>query len=673
MTATRVGIVTVSDSAWANASADRSGPTVRELVEEHGYECARTVIVPDNEERIREVVKLWCDQGLVDWIITTGGTGFGVRDLTPEAISPLLEREASGIVHLLLSASIQHTPLAALSRPVAGTVGNTLIVTLPGSVKAVKENLSALFSNGLVDHAIDLIKGGNGKQVHAAMGSSHPQVAQNPSASAHHHHHHHHHHHDHDHRAPQPRSTLSHDPSLPASSRHRVSPYPLISLEQALDTILKEIEPLKAISRPVTPALAGYILAEDVYAPQNVPPSKTTSVDGYALRCQPSFLISKSFADVAPAATDKPGVFSVLTSQNHALSETLPEGSIFRINTGGPLPSGADTVIMVEDTELVSTVKDSNGQDVDEKEVRTLVQVPAAENVRDPGSDVRVGDLVLQSNEVISSLGGEIGTLAFVGRRQVQVYRKPVVAILSTGNEIIDVQSPQPLPSDGWGGIWDTNRPSLQAVLEGMGYSVVDLGVVPDDIDAHVQAIQKGLRSADLLLTTGGTSMGASDLLKPVIERNFGGVVHFGRVTMKPGKPTTFASIPTTEGDHGRKFMFALPGNPASALVTFHVFVVPALRRLGGWPIERCQLPRIRVQLGNPMRLDARTEFHRVIIRAGEGGLRALSTGGQRSSRVASLSGANGLVVLPMRTEGGPERLEAGEYVDAVIIGELQM
>lgn len=147
-----------------------------------------------------------------------------------------------------------------------------------------------------------------------------------------------------------------------------------------------------------------------------------------------------------------------------------------------------------------------------------------------------------------------------------------------------------------------------------MGYKVIDLGVVPDELStrysqsacseisnsltSHVNAIKRGLEEADLLLTTGGTSMGPADLLKPVIERHFNGTVHFGRVTVKPGKPTTFASIPTPGGKNGeRKPVFALPGNPASALVTFHIFVVPALRRLGGWPRSQCQLPRVRVQV----------------------------------------------------------------------------
>lgn len=119
--------------------------------------------------------------------------------------------------------------------------------------------------------------------------------------------------------------------------------------------------------------------------------------------------------------------------------------------------------------------------------------------------------------------------------------------------------------------------------------------IIVGSVESHVSAIKKGLEQADILLTTGGTSMGPADLLKPVIERHFDGTVHFGRVAIKPGKPTTFASIPNPGG--AKKFVFALPGNPASAVVTFHIFVVPALRRLGGWSKEQCQLPRVRVQV----------------------------------------------------------------------------
>jgi gephyrin len=176
------------------------------------------------------------------------------------------------------------------------------------------------------------------------------------------------------------------------------------------------------------------------------------------------------------AASDPPGVYKVVTPRNHSLSTPLPDGFIYRINTGAPLPAGADTVIMVEDTRVVSTHDDG-----EEKEVETLLQVPPQQDVRTPGSDVQKGDLVLRRGDLISARGGEIGLLAFVGRKNVEVYQKPIVAILSTGNEITDIQSTNSgIGEDGWGGIWDTNRPSLQAALEGMGYQVLDLGIVQD-------------------------------------------------------------------------------------------------------------------------------------------------------------------------------------------------
>ncbi|GLB34197.1 putative molybdenum cofactor biosynthesis protein [Lyophyllum shimeji] len=647
-----VAVLTVSDRASLDSSADVSGPTIQTILNEQQgkFKCAHRQIVPDDIVPIQGAVKRWSQQEDIDWIITTGGTGFGVRDLTPEAIKPLLEREAPGLVHLLLSTSLNHTPLAALSRPVAGTIGRTLIVTLPGSVKAVKENLQALLNAGLVEHAIDLIKGGEGRRVHAQLAEASGEA---PRPAASHHHHDHHHHHGYVHHAPQPRTTLSHDPSASVSARHRQSPYPLVSLQEALRFIESNVQPLAITTCRVDPTLKGHVLASDIYAPNNVPPCPTTNVDGYALR-----------------STDPPGVYKVLTSQTHSLSHPIPSGSVYRINTGGPLPAGADAVIMVEDTRLVAIYEDPGSPlDGEEKEIETLAQVFAGENIRAPGSDVREGDLVLQKGEVIRSSGGEVGTLAFVGRKEVEVYKKPVVALLSTGNEIIDLQSAKSHSGDEWGVIFDTNRPSLQAALEGMGYQVVDLGIVPDNVDAHVAAIKRGVETADILLTTGGTSMGPTDLLKPVIERHFNGTIHFGRVTIKPGKPTTFATIPFQNGVS--KPMFALPGNPASALVTFHVFVVPALRLLGGWPQTSIHLPRVRVELQSEMYLDPRTEFHRVIIRAAPDGLKAFSTGNQRSSRVASLSGANGFVILPPKT-ADTVKLEIGNHVDAVLIGELE-
>ncbi|KNZ76431.1 Gephyrin, partial [Termitomyces sp. J132] len=645
----------VSDTASHGLAEDKSGPTIQEIVKGQGskFVCSEYVCVPDEISQIQSVVKRWTEQENIDWIITTGGTGFGVRDITPEAIKPLVEREASGLVHLLLSASLKHTPFAALSRPIAGTIGKTLVVTLPGSVKAVKENMETLLNAGLVEHAVELTRGGTGQQVHDEMAKDSGEK----SRGLYHHHHHHHH-------TPQPRSTLSHDPSGPGkdesilfaievSSRHRQSPYPLISMQEALQLIERNVHCLGIITRRVEYNLRGYVLAVDVSASQDVPRVPSTNVDGYAVR-----------------ATDPPGVYKVLTSQIHSISQTVPPGSVFRVNTGGPLPIGSDAVIMVEDTRLVSTYKDSDGDlEGEEKEIEILIKVPEKENIRFPGTDVRVGDIVLQKGDIITSGGGEVGTLAFVGKKEVEVYRKPIVALLSTGNELIDLQNPVSHSGNDWGGIYDTNRPSLHAALEGMGYQVVDLGIVSDDVESHVAAIRRGLQSADILLTTGGTSMGPTDLLKPVIERHFNGTIHFGRVSVKPGKPTTFATIPY---ENSIKPVFALPGNPASALVTFYLFIVPALRLLGGWKKSQVQLPRVRVTLQSEIYLDPRTEYHRVIVSQGPNGLVATSTGGQRSSRVASLSGANGLAIVPPKTESSPLKLEVGSEVETVIIGEIQ-
>jgi len=446
---------------------------------------------------------------------------------------------------------------------------------------------------------------------------------------------------------------LSHDPTQPVSLRHRESPYPLLDLQDAINLVLTLSARLETIELPLSPGLAGHVLAEDIHAPQDVPNNRTTNVDGYAVR-----------------ASDQPGVYKVLSPLTHPRSKPIPDGHVYRVNTGSPLPPNMDAVIMVEDTKLVSTVKSDGDDDGEELQIETLATMDTAENTRAPGSDVKKGALVLEKGLILGAGGGEVGTIAFVGRKKVQVQRKPVVAILSTGNEIADISGSGVAPDgEDWTGIWDTNRPSLQAVLQGMGYEVVDLGIVKDDIKSHVDALTEGLRSADVILTTGGTSMGSTDLLKPVIERYLNGTIHFGRVKVKPGKPTTFATV---QYGGKTKSIFALPGNPASALVCYYIFVVPALRTMGGWPENRNKLPTVTVTLQDPCPRDPRPEYHRVHIRSTPHGLMAYSTGGQRSSRVASLSGANGLVYVPPSTKEDKAPLPKGSTAQAIIIGELE-
>jgi len=262
---------------------------------------------------------------------------------------------------------------------------------------------------------------------------------------------------------------------------------------------------------------------------------------------------------------------------------------------------------------------------------------------------------------------------------------------MSTGNEITGLHAAAvgtSKPAADLPVIYDSNRPSLSLILRSHGYEVVDLGIVSDTVAATRQALQLGAERADIVITTGGTSMGEGDLLKPVIERELGGTVHFGRVAMKPGKPTTFATFssahpsPSSSKMKQDTLVFALPGNPASALVTFHLFVLPCLRKMSGYPLlgslesgRGWHLPTVRVRVTTDMRLDPRPEFHRVWIepdREGDGScLVARSTGGQRSSRTVSLAGANGLVCLPSSKKEGAKDVKAGDIVDAILMGAL--
>ncbi|KAK0552029.1 hypothetical protein OC861_002167 [Tilletia horrida] len=798
-----VGILTVSDTASKHPDLDTSGPLIRSILEAHPADAFRIVgsaTVPDEPDQVRKYVKMWTDQQRVALVITTGGTGFGVRDSTIEAVEPLITKVTPALTQALASFSLKKTPYAILSRAVTGIrqplghgTPGTLIITMPGSVKAVREYCDFLFGQsnpGLILHALDLIQGGDGKDVHkngpraeppvvasvhartessssgagSGIGSYSPSVAQftaggrlvgHAAVSLHSHAHSHG---AQSHQTPRPRTVqgsdayaayITHDPTGATSTRHRVSPYPILDLEQALG-LIDRFTPSPNMPKitstvtapglsgnpqvttttlaimptplPVGPGLRGHVLAEDVRATTDLPHGPTSNVDGYAV----------SANDTAP------GEYKVITAatlarrlRDGAAGAAMPRrGEVYRINTGQGLPLGTDAVIMVEDTVLVEAAYSSSASMPagEEKRIRLLAQVDVGENVRPKGSDVAAGTLVLQKGTMLGALGGEIGTLAFVGRKEVLVYPKPRVAVLSTGTELLDISlapgsksnSPRvgengtDSPKVGaavqaaaqinaqqqpWGfTVYDSNRPGLIAAIEGQGFDVIDLGIVGDDIEATTKALRRGLKHADVVITTGGTSMGESDLLKPIIERELRGAIHFGRVAMKPGKPTTFATIAATDPDEIDRLLFALPGNPASALVCFYIFVLPSLRKLAGYnpttPLnthaqysERAgmgavddgnreprgnpwTLPKVSVVLAQSVMTDPRPEFHRVVVRAESGQFVAYSTGNQRSSGMHSMATANALVCVPARRQDTPiYRLEAGEKVEAILLG----
>ena len=411
------------------------------------------------------------------------------------------------------------------------------------------------------------------------------------------------------------------------------SPYAMLSVEEALAVVLAQSRPLSPVALPLAKA-RGAILASDITAQEPLPPFPASTKDGYAV-----------------ISADGPGTYPLIGEVSAgALAEfEVRPGTVAYITTGAPLPVGADAVVMIEETEKLEASSDP-------PQIRIREQVLPGADVRPVGVDVEAGQKVLAAGERLDA--AEIGLLATAGAVDVPIYPRPKIAVLSTGDELIEPGTPL-----GPGQIRDSNRAMLLAAIDAVGGEPIDLGISGDSQEALEARVQAGLAKADILLTSGGVSMGELDLVKPLLEH--AGTVHFGRVRMKPGKPVTFA---TAEVRGGRRLVFGLPGNPVSSLVTFYLFAVPALRKLAGW--RDPQLRRVQARLAQPLPLDSfRPEFHRATLHwdDGQSCFVAASTGSQASSRLLSMRTANALLALPQR-EGV---LAAGAAVDALIIGDL--
>ncbi|RMZ77449.1 hypothetical protein DV738_g4435, partial [Chaetothyriales sp. CBS 135597] len=679
-------ILIVSDTASADPSSDKTAPLLTETFAELGaiWASPEVEIVPDSVDEIQRAIRSQTDgygggEALsgVNLILTTGGTGFSTRDWTPEAVKPLLHREAPGLVHAMLKASFDITPFAMMSRPVAGVRHKSLILTLPGSPKGAKENLEAVIR--LLPHACKQAAGEDSRQAHeggvkklerevglaiaspiAGGGTSPIPIPKRRTAPQ---------------DVPQ-----SNDPRLGAKARARNSPYPMLSVADAVRKIWEHSPSPLPETREMSPDLVGRVIAKDIEAAEAVPAYRASIVDGYAVIVSAEDSESDDEEDwkegdieTKPPKPALRGVYPV-ASVSHAQAASMPPplkpGEIARITTGAPLPEGANAVVMVEDTVISSLTDDGE----EEKEVEILTDVlDVGENVREAGSDIRLGETVLKQGSRITSIGGEIGVLAASGIQRVPVYRQPRVGVLSTGDEVVDISYAGQLQG---GMIRDSNRPSLLSLIRGwkLCEQVFDLGVARDTPTGQLEEkLRDGFRTLDLdvIVTTGGVSMGELDLLKPTIERSMGGTVHFGRVSMKPGKPTTFATVPFKESSSGLRsdrLIFGLPGNPASAIVTANLFLLPCLQRING--LEGNGLEKVVVWTTSKIKCDpARVEYHRVVVRVDEkdGTLVARSTGMQRSSRVGSLASANGLLILPQK----PGYVDAGESCEAYLMGPI--
>jgi molybdopterin molybdotransferase len=421
--------------------------------------------------------------------------------------------------------------------------------------------------------------------------------------------------------------SAKYSPERAAAKDLRV-PAKMISIEEARTRVLAEAAPLAVEPRLLAEAL-GAVLAQEIVAPHSVPPFDNSAMDGFAVRA----------ADTVDASTEAPAdlLLGETIPAGHVAAHSLGVGEVAKIMTGAPLPDGADAVVQSE-----STV---------EKGGRVLIMeaVKPGKNIRRAGEDVVQGDRVLAAGSVLGP--AEIGLIASMGFPAVQVHRKPRVAIISTGSELVEVDKPL-----GPGQIRNSNSYSLRAQCQQLGIEATTLGIVPDDYEATRRLVEQGL-GYDVLLTSGGVSVGEFDFVKDVqdelgVQRKLWGVA------MKPGKPLAF-------GVRNGTLVFGLPGNPVSAMVSFELFVRPALLRLMGY--RKTTRPPYRAIISEDVaNSDGRVYVVRVRAWREDGTWHVSSTGAQGSGILRSMVGANGLAFVP----GGPRGVWAGEGVEFLLLRE---
>ncbi len=398
---------------------------------------------------------------------------------------------------------------------------------------------------------------------------------------------------------------------------------PVLSVEEARERILATVRLLEPERTPLLEA-AGRVLAEEVAADRDIPPLTNSAMDGYAARG----------ADVAQAPARLRVVGEV--AAGHVSDVTVGPGEALRIMTGAPVPAGADTVVRFEDTR----------QDGDWAEV--LESYPTGKNVRLAGEDVRVGQVVLASGRVLRPQ--EIGMLAAVGRMEVLVVRRPRVAILATGDEVVP-----PGQSPGPGQIRDANSYTVAAQVQTFGGLPLLLGVARDQETLVRQGMREALaQGADMIITSGGVSVGDFDLVKQVLAAE--GEMHFWSLNMKPGRPLAFGMI-------GGIPLLGLPGNPVAAMISTELFGRPALLKMQGF--TDWSRPRVAARLTQPIaRKDGRRHYLRVRLRETEVGYEVTLTGDQGSGILNSLVQADGLAVIPEEAD----HLPAGAEVAVIVL-----
>ena len=391
----------------------------------------------------------------------------------------------------------------------------------------------------------------------------------------------------------------------------------MISIDEAQQIILDAVSRLPSEEVALLQAL-GRIAAEDIHAPWDIPLADYSAMDGYAFAAAggPELRID----GFLPAGATR--------------TATVPCGAAVKIMTGAVIPPGCDSVVPIEDVEVHAA------------NLRFRGEIRHGMNVRLRGEDVVSGDLVIPAGALLRP--SEIGMITSLGRTMVSVTRTPRAAVLSTGDELVEAgMTPQP------GQVINSNSYSIAAQILESGAEPLMLGIAPDERDITLKKLEEGL-AADLLITTGGVSVGDRDLVKELLVE-LGGEIRFWKVSMKPGKPVAFAVV-------RGKPVFALPGNPVAAMVSFEQFVRPAILKMAGHsrifrPVVKAVL---RETVKNPGK---RPHLVRGAVELTGGRYRVVSTGNQSSGRISSLTRSNGLMVLPPDAS-----LAAGDDVDVQLL-----
>ncbi len=521
----QTGILTISDRCSQGIAKDISGPLLRKLVEQRGWVCLEYLIVPDDPEKIKEILFFWVDEKKLPFVLTTGGTGVGPRDVTPEATLPLLEKSLPGISEAMRLEGLKHTPFASLSRGVSGVRGNSLILNLPGSPKGAEQSFEAVIP--VIPHLLSTLSGEEYEEVFHEKSGCH--ATQHP------------------------------DSHVRLHAHSKISESDLLEVSVALQ---KMLECVRQIPEEKVRLLdvSGRVLAQSLYAREDLPPFENSSVDGYAVMA----------ADLGSASPETPIELKVqekITAGSSSLT-SLQRGKAVRIMTGAMIPQGADAVVMQE-----FTVQTENHG------VKILRGVKAGENIRGKGEDVKKGDLLLNSGTTLRAY--EIALLASQGFVETPVVRTLKASLVATGDELLETSE-----SLSPGKIRNSNTPAMIAALKKSGIEVLDYGIIPDLPEKLQIVFKEALETSDALLISGGVSVGDLDYTREILFK-IGVKEIFWKVAVKPGKPFFFGMY------QNLKPVFGLPGNPISSLVCLEELVIPVFDKMIGK--QECH-PRYHLQ-----------------------------------------------------------------------------